>query len=216
MDKRIKIEKEADEREYEERQNRETQSQSEEENFPWGTTQVKRENTPNVEASLDDLFEEFSVFGDRWNEEKNISLRNVDKWFAQAQLFDGIVTNADTAIEFSKIARNKKKLDREEFQEFLSVLADQKGMPVEELEARLRAAGPPDVSGTTKPIRGSVAAESMRRLTDPSLYTGTHKERFDAEGKGKGLSGRYDTAEDDGYVQGFKPKRSPEDKQDQE
>lgn len=28
------------------------------------------------------------------------------------------------------------------------------------------------------------------RLTDPSLYTGTHKERFDAFGRGRGLAGR--------------------------
>lgn len=30
------------------------------------------------------------------------------------------------------------------------------------------------------------------RLTDTSGYTGTHKGRFDSEGKGKGLSGRVD------------------------
>lgn len=33
------------------------------------------------------------------------------------------------------------------------------------------------------------------RLTDPKLYTGAHKNRFDAEGKGKGIAGRYDVVD---------------------
>lgn len=37
------------------------------------------------------------------------------------------------------------------------------------------------------------------RLTDVSKYTGSHKERFDATGKGKGLSGRVDVADSSGY-----------------
>jgi len=45
------------------------------------------------------------------------------------------------------------------------------------------------------------------RLTDTSKYTGTHKNRFDAEGKGKGKSGRIDLAPDDGYVASFREKK---------
>jgi len=30
---------------------------------------------------------------------------------------------------------------------------------------------------------------NVERLTDSSLYTGSHKDRFDEEGKGKGLEG---------------------------
>ena len=30
----------------------------------------------------------------------------------------------------------------------------------------------------------------VSRMTDTSKYTGTHKQRFDAEGKGKGLEGK--------------------------
>lgn len=40
----------------------------------------------------------------------------------------------------------------------------------------------------------------MDRLTDTSKYTGSHKERFDESGKGKGLAGRYAT--DTGTIQG--------------
>lgn len=47
---------------------------------------------------------------------------------------------------------------------------------------------------------------AVERLTDTSKYTGTHKERFDASGKGKGLEGRVDKADDAGYVSGYKNK----------
>lgn len=41
-------------------------------------------------------------------------------------------------------------------------------------------------------------------LTDVSGYTGSHKERFDEEGKGKGIEGRVDTVDDSGYVGNYK------------
>eukprot|EP01113_Clastostelium_recurvatum_P032364 TRINITY_DN4150_c0_g1_i1.p1 TRINITY_DN4150_c0_g1~~TRINITY_DN4150_c0_g1_i1.p1 ORF type:complete len:231 (-),score=71.51 TRINITY_DN4150_c0_g1_i1:50-682(-) len=47
----------------------------------------------------------------------------------------------------------------------------------------------------------------LDRLTDTSKYTGSHKERFDAEGKGKGKSGRMDLVPDDGYVASFREKK---------
>jgi hypothetical protein len=46
------------------------------------------------------------------------------------------------------------------------------------------------------------------KLTDPSQYTGTHKNRFDENGKGRGIEGRSDRVELDGYVDGFKKKKS--------
>lgn len=43
------------------------------------------------------------------------------------------------------------------------------------------------------------------RLTDVKGYTGSHKERFDAEtGKGKGMDGREDRPENTGYVGNYK------------
>lgn len=46
----------------------------------------------------------------------------------------------------------------------------------------------------------------MDRLTDPSKYTGSHKERFDATGKGKGIAGRRNLVDDSGYVSGYQHK----------
>ncbi|XP_074645210.1 tubulin polymerization-promoting protein family member 2-like [Tubulanus polymorphus] len=50
--------------------------------------------------------------------------------------------------------------------------------------------------GTTKTVK----AGGVDRLTDTSKYTGAHKERFDCEGKGKGIAGREDVAKNTGYV----------------
>lgn len=44
----------------------------------------------------------------------------------------------------------------------------------------------------------------MDRLTDTSKYTGSHKERFDESGQGKGKAGREDVKDDSGYVGGYK------------
>ena len=41
-------------------------------------------------------------------------------------------------------------------------------------------------------------------MTDTSQYTGSHKERFDESGKGKGADGRVDKAENTGYVGAYK------------
>ena len=43
-------------------------------------------------------------------------------------------------------------------------------------------------------------------MTDTSLYTGSHKERFDESGKGKGIEGREYVADTSGYVTGYKDK----------
>src|SRR5690348_4998340 len=49
----------------------------------------------------------------------------------------------------------------------------------------------------------------LRRLTDPNKYTGAHKNRFGADGKGRGIEGRVDRAANDGYVVGFNKKPAP-------
>lgn len=40
------------------------------------------------------------------------------------------------------------------------------------------------------------------RMTDTSKYTGTHKQRFDESGKGRGLEGRDSVAKGEGMVAG--------------
>ena len=49
-------------------------------------------------------------------------------------------------------------------------------------------------------------SSAVDRLTDTSKYTGTHKERFDESGKGRGIEGRKDVVDSSGYVTGYKEK----------
>jgi len=55
-------------------------------------------------------------------------------------------------------------------------------------------------------IQKAVKAGGVDRLTDASKYTGSHKERFDDSGKGKGMEGRVDRDDHaaSGYVGGYK------------
>ncbi|KAL4239268.1 hypothetical protein ACF0H5_000085 [Mactra antiquata] len=48
------------------------------------------------------------------------------------------------------------------------------------------------------------ATGNVKGMTDASAYTGAHKERFDADGKGKGAAGRVDKADNSGYVGNYK------------
>lgn len=55
-------------------------------------------------------------------------------------------------------------------------------------------------------------AAAVDRLTDTNKYTGTHKERFDESGKGKGKAGREDITDTSGYVAGYKGSNTYDDK----
>ncbi|KAG9328419.1 hypothetical protein JZ751_014010 [Albula glossodonta] len=55
-------------------------------------------------------------------------------------------------------------------------------------------------------------AAAVDRLTDSSKYTGSHKERFDDTGKGKGKAGRQDIPDTSGYVGAYKGQGTYDDK----
>lgn len=52
------------------------------------------------------------------------------------------------------------------------------------------------------------AGAAVDRLTDTSKYTGSHKQRFDQSGKGRGIAGRKDEVDTSGYVSGYKDKNT--------
>ena len=62
------------------------------------------------------------------------------------------------------------------------------------------------------PLQKQSATGGVDRMTDTANYTGAHKERFDADGKGKGLDGREDMHDGSGYVGAYKGAGSYEDK----
>lgn len=151
-------------------------------------------------SKLEQQFAQFSKFGDSKSDGKTITLTNIDKWFKQAQIFDKKLTTTDTGITFNKF--KSRTISYSDFISFVEDLAKQKEIPVEEIKEKLQNCGTPGTSKTTEAVKTG----AVDRLTDTSKYTGSHKERFDESGHGKGKEGREDLAEDAGYVSGYKGK----------
>ena len=52
-------------------------------------------------------------------------------------------------------------------------------------------------------MQRTIKSDNVDRMTDASHYTGTHKERFDEGGKGRGMAGRDSTAKGRGSTPGL-------------
>ncbi|XP_057330320.1 tubulin polymerization-promoting protein homolog [Microplitis mediator] len=153
-------------------------------------------------ASFGATFKKFSKFGDTKSDGKTITLSQSDKWMKQAKIFDKKITTTDTGIHFKK--QKLMKLNMEQYKTFLEDLAKTKKVELSEIMNKMASCGDPGVSSSVS-IAGK-ASSTVDRLTDVSKYTGSHKQRFDESGKGKGISGRKDVHDGSGYVQGYQHK----------
>ncbi|XP_077266448.1 tubulin polymerization-promoting protein ringmaker isoform X1 [Temnothorax americanus] len=148
-------------------------------------------------------FKAFSKFGDPKSDGKLITLSQSDKWMKQAKVIDGKkITTTDTGIYFKK--HKSTKLGVEQYKTFLEELAKSKKVELAEMKKKMASCGPPGV--TAGASGAGKAASTVDRLTDVSKYTGSHKQRFDEAGKGKGIAGRKDVPDTSGYVQGYQHK----------
>lgn len=148
-------------------------------------------------------FKAFSKFGDPKSDGKLITLSQSDKWMKQAKVIDGKkITTTDTGIYFKK--HKSTKLSIEQYKAFLEELAKSKKIDLAEMKKKMANCGPPGVTAAAS--GGGKAASTVDRLTDVTKYTGSHKQRFDQTGKGKGIAGRKDIPDTSGYVQGYQNK----------
>lgn len=148
-------------------------------------------------------FKAFSKFGDPKSDGKLITLSQSDKWMKQAKVIDGRkITTTDTGIYFKK--HKSTKLGIEQYKAFLEELAKSKKVDLAEMKKKMASCGPPGVTVGTSGM--GKAASTVDRLTDVTKYTGSHKQRFDQSGKGKGIAGRKDIPDTSGYVQGYQNK----------
>ncbi|CAH1170354.1 unnamed protein product [Phaedon cochleariae] len=152
-------------------------------------------------VTFEENFKIFAKFGDPKSDGKQITLSNSDKWMKQAKIIDGKkITTTDTGIYFKKL--KSLKVGIVQYKQFLEDLAKNKKVEVSEILEKLRTCGTPGHHGV-----GNVKATgTVDRLTDTSKYTGTHKQRFDDTGKGKGITGRKDLPDGSGYVTGYQNK----------
>uniref|UniRef100_A0A8C5RPN5 Tubulin polymerization-promoting protein family member 3 n=1 Tax=Laticauda laticaudata TaxID=8630 RepID=A0A8C5RPN5_LATLA len=102
-------------------------------------------------------------------------------------------------------AKSSRVISYEEFKRALEELApkrfkDKSSEEAFEAICKLVAGREPTNLGVTK----AKSVGAVERLTDTSKYTGSHKERFDETGKGKGKSGREYIVDNSGYVSSYK------------
>jgi len=160
---------------------------------------------PQSTEGFSENFKLFSKFGDTKSDGKHISLSQSDKWMKQAKVIDGKkITTTDTGIHFKKL--KSLKLQEADYNKFLDSLAKSKQMSIEQLKSKMAGCGAPGLTAT--PADAGKVAATVERLTDPAKYTGSHKERFDEAGKGKGIAGRKDLVDSSGYVSGYVNKDS--------
>ncbi|NP_001279597.1 tubulin polymerization-promoting protein family member 3-like [Callorhinchus milii] len=152
-------------------------------------------------------FRKFAMHGDTKASGNEMNGKNWVKLCKDCKVIDGkSVTPTDVDIVFSKVKpKAARVITFEEFKNALAEIALKrfKGKSKEEaVEAayKLIAGKDPANVGVTKTTK----AGAVDRLTDTSKYTGSHKERFDQSGAGKGKMGREDIIDNTGYVGAYK------------
>ncbi|XP_037655314.1 tubulin polymerization-promoting protein [Choloepus didactylus] len=158
-------------------------------------------------SALEEAFRRFAVHGDSRASGREMHGKNWSKLCRDCRVIDGKnVTVTDVDIVFSKIkGKSCRTITFEQFQEALEELAGKRFRDKSKEEAvrevqRLVEGKSPVIAGVTK----AVSSPTVSRLTDTSRFTGSHKERFDPSGKGKGKAGRVDLVDASGYVSGYR------------
>uniref|UniRef100_A0ABI7VPM0 Tubulin polymerization promoting protein n=1 Tax=Felis catus TaxID=9685 RepID=A0ABI7VPM0_FELCA len=158
-------------------------------------------------SALEEAFRRFAVHGDTRATGREMHGKNWSKLCKDCQVIDGKnVTVTDVDIVFSKIkGKSCRTITFEQFKEALEELSKKRFKDKSSEEAvrevhRLIEGKAPIISGVTK----AISSPTVSRLTDTTKFTGSHKERFDPSGKGKGKAGRVDLVDESGYVPGYK------------
>uniref|UniRef100_A0A2K6FIK9 Tubulin polymerization promoting protein family member 2 n=1 Tax=Propithecus coquereli TaxID=379532 RepID=A0A2K6FIK9_PROCO len=146
-------------------------------------------------SEAEKTFQRFAAFGESSSSGTEMNNKNFSKLCKDCGIMDGkMVTSTDVDIVFSK-----------QFKEAMKELGQKQFKGKGEDEAleniyKLMEGKDPATTGVTK----ATTVGAVDRLTDTSKYTGSHKERFDESGKGKGMAGREETTDNSGYVSGYK------------
>ncbi|XP_034281242.1 tubulin polymerization-promoting protein family member 3 [Pantherophis guttatus] len=157
--------------------------------------------------SLQESFRKFAIYGDTKATGQEMNGKNWAKLCKECKVIDGKgVTGTEVDIVFTKVkAKSSRVIGYEEFKRALEELAPKRFKDKSSEEAfnsicQLVAGKEPTNVGVTK----AKSVGAVERLTDTSKYTGSHKERFDETGKGKGKSGRENIVDNSGYVSSYK------------
>ncbi|XP_067911631.1 tubulin polymerization-promoting protein [Heterodontus francisci] len=163
--------------------------------------------TLNELSALEEAFRKFAIHGDTRATGREMHGKNWSKLCKDCNIIDGKnVTITDVDIVFSKVkAKSFRTITFDQFKDALEELARKrfkgkiKEEAIQEIHKLIEGESPV-ISGITK----TVLSPTLERLTDTSKFTGSHKERFDQSGKGRGRAGREYLVHNTGYVVGYK------------
>uniref|UniRef100_A0A673JWJ8 Tubulin polymerization promoting protein n=1 Tax=Sinocyclocheilus rhinocerous TaxID=307959 RepID=A0A673JWJ8_9TELE len=141
-------------------------------------------------------FRRFAIHGDTRATGKDMNGKNWSKLCKDCGIIDGKVIICTTC----------KHLGLDQFKEALEELArkrfrDKSSEDAAQEVYRMIEGKSPVIAGVTVK---TVASPTVSRLTDTTKFTGSHKERFDETGRGKGKAGRVEVVDTSGYVSGYK------------
>ncbi|XP_053467029.1 tubulin polymerization-promoting protein isoform X1 [Ictalurus furcatus] len=163
--------------------------------------------TPVELTPLEEAFKRFAIHGDTRATGKDMHGKNWSKLCKDCGIIDSkTITLTDVDIVFSKVKnKSARTITYSQFKEALSELArkrfkDKTSEEAAEEVFKMIEGKSPIISGVTR----AVASPTVSRLTDTTKFTGSHKERFDQTGRGKGKAGRVDMVDTSGYVSGYK------------
>ncbi|XP_075246172.1 tubulin polymerization-promoting protein family member 2-like [Convolutriloba macropyga] len=160
-----------------------------------------------TDAQLKNAFMAYANFGAGVaNKKTEMESRNFKKMVETAKLFKkGRLDGAEMDMIYTRCKGPSRNIPWQNFsQKAIPQIAQAAfGSVSEDNQQKVRQAIISKAPGLNTNINMS-RDDVVNRLTDTRGYTGTHKERFDAEGKGKGIDGREERAANSGYVSGYK------------
>lgn len=149
----------------------------------------------------------FKTFASK-NNNTEATTTDINKWCKDAGVYGKNLTSNHTDIAYNKAkVKGAKNITFNELDALIAEMAikykDDKKIELDQAISELKdklANASSQLHGTTKTMK----VGGVDRLTDTSKYTGSHKERFDETGKGKGMSGRENLTDNSGYVGAYK------------
>jgi hypothetical protein len=136
--------------------------------------------------------------------------KDITRWCTDAGVFKGskTCTSNNLDIAFSAVkTKGKPCITADQMTALVKNIAKKYGADHKLDEAAAEAKLTEMLANCKKEAHGTTKQSKtggVDKMTDASKYTGAHKERFDADGKGKGKDGRADTVENTGYVGNYK------------
>ncbi|CAF3678301.1 unnamed protein product [Rotaria socialis] len=178
-------------------------------------------SSSSVSSGLRQAFDKYSKFGKTQaqladHNELRIGSGGIQKMMKDCSLLNSKYTSQlldnDIARVLGKLTtgaaeagvthypKGTKTFEIKGFKLLIDRIAESKGVGHDEILSKINQNEGPSLTNVTETANKDIT----HRMTDTSQYTGTHKERFDEEGHGKGKEGRADEVNTTGYVHGFK------------